>query len=67
MTPFELHTLAVKRFGENDWLKKLAHETGVNERTVRRWWNGEAPITERVAGHVRLVCESPAPARGVSR
>lgn len=67
MTPFELQALAVKRFGAKDWLRRLASETGVNERTVRRWSNGETPITERAAGHIRLVCESPALAKGVAR
>ena len=46
MTPFELQALAVKRFGAKDWLRRLASETGVNERTVRLWSNGETPITQ---------------------
>lgn len=56
MTPSELRTLAVAKFGP-DWTAKLAKATGVNHATVERWAGGVWPITDRVATHVRAVCE----------
>jgi hypothetical protein len=55
MTPFEMKTLAERRFG-GDWLRLLASETAVNERTVRRWADGTCRITGRVESHILHVC-----------
>ena len=66
MTPYELKSLAIQRFGARDWLHKLAFAMAVNERTVRRWAVGDIDISPRIESHVRLACAPLAsPARGV--
>ena len=57
LLPEEVKPLAVKKFGERDWLIKLSREIGVHQRTVRRWAQGEIPITPRIEREIRRACE----------
>ena len=57
MTPYEMKSLAIAKFGPEGWITKLSRAMAVNERTVRRWYYDECPITQRVASHIKLVCQ----------
>lgn len=57
MTPFVLKDIAVRKFGSDNWLRGLAYATGVSERTVRRWADGDVAISGRIESHIRLTCE----------
>ena len=57
MTPYEMKSLAIAKFGPDGWITKLSRAMAVNERTVRRWYYDECPITQRVASHIKLVCQ----------
>ena len=56
MFPAELECLAKRRYG-NDWEKALSAATGVNIRTVHRWWKAEARITPPIEQLIRRICE----------
>lgn len=57
MSPFELKSLAARKFGPERWLQGLAYAMGVSERTIRRWAAGEIPIKARIAAQVEQACE----------
>ena len=57
MSPYEFKTLAIAKFGADDWLRKISYELGTHQRVTYRWWNAEVPITDAMAVKIRKVCE----------
>lgn len=59
MSPDELRRIGMKlNFGEDwGWQRQLAHRLECNERTVRKWFLGENPISGHAALLLRLLAE----------
>ena len=57
ISPEGVKALAIRKFGDKDWLVKLSREIGVHHRTVRRWAQGEIAITPRIEREIRRACE----------
>jgi len=55
MTREELRLRCARLYGAQRWQTALARELQVNDRTVRRWVAGAAPIPQSVALSVRLM------------
>ena len=56
MSPEEFRHLARQHYqNDHSWLSKIASDLGVHPRTVRRWAEGECPITDRIEKHIMLV------------
>jgi len=44
MMPHEFTALAQELFGRHGWRADMSIRTGIDERTLRRWQNGECPV-----------------------
>lgn len=55
MDPSELEAQCTVLYGQKRWQTALAEELQVNDRTVRRWVAGEAPIPHTAALTIRLM------------
>lgn len=56
MTPAELRALGSKH--GRGWQARLARETPVDPRTVRRWLSGKTTMHEAIAARIRQLIAS---------
>ncbi len=54
-SPNILHEVGRALYG-NSWQSELARDLGCNDRTVRKWNAGDAPIPEYLRGEVAKIC-----------
>lgn len=53
MTGADLKAIAIARFGERGWQKKLAALLRSDVSTVRRWTSGKTPVPGPVEAAIR--------------
>lgn len=59
MTPEEFTTMASAMYqGNSYWVRYLAADMGVTERSVRRWSDGSVRVDDRTASHLRALSAS---------
>ena len=57
MTPDTLRAVGEALYGLR-WQTPLAHDVGVNDRTMRRWLAGTNPMPERLQANLRAIVKN---------